>query len=125
MEPEKILTKAEIEEKIRALSDEETDFIINVNSILGNLGADYFQTTINVVSKALFILQKDHIPGNIINITTIANKILQPPSGLNRVEIICILYYLQQNVGTIQMDIEANEMPMWTIREDIFKKLCS
>jgi hypothetical protein len=124
MTSEKILTKSEIEEKLKNISDEEIEFIINMNTVLGNIGAEYFQIAINAVSKALFILQKDRIPGNIINITMITNKILMPQCNLNRAEVICLLYYLQQNVGTIYMEMEANEMPTWGIRDDIFKKLC-
>jgi len=122
MESGKNLTKTEVEEKIKILSDEEINLVINMNNILGNLGPEYFQTVIDMVCKALFILQKDHIPGNIVNINIIVNKLLQPPLSINRIEVICVLYYLQQTIGTILMDMDSNGMPTWYIREDIFKK---
>lgn len=121
---EKPLTKAEIEERIRALSDEEIDFIVNLNTHLANLGPRCFQTAVNMVGKALYILQKEGIMANIMNIGTIASKVGEPVFKINRAECICALYYLQQNVGTITMIMEANEMPRWEIREDIFSKLC-
>lgn len=125
MSVEKIMTQTEIEERIKELSEEEIAFVINVNNIIGHLGPKHFQSTINAISKSLFILQKEDIARNIINITVIANKILQSQYKLNRAEAICILYYLQQNIGTIHMDMETNEMPTWSIRDDIFKKLSS
>jgi hypothetical protein len=123
MSTDKILTKAEIEEKLRALSEEEINFSINVNNILGGISPEHFQDAVHVISKALFLLQTDKLPGNVNNVTTISNKILQRYFTLNRAEVICILYYLQQNIGTIEMAVESNEMPTWSIRADIFKKL--
>lgn len=123
MNHEKLITKTESEEKFKEINQEEIDFVININNIIGNLGSSCFQMAVDAISKSLFILQKEKITRNIINITVIVNKILQLQYKLNRAEIICILYYLQQNVGTIQMEIEPNEMPIWSIREDIFDNL--
>ena len=55
---EKVLTHEEIEEKIKDLTEEEVDFIINVNNIIGNLGSDNFQDAINAVSKAVLYAYK-------------------------------------------------------------------
>lgn len=126
MTHETILSQSEIEDKLKDLSEDEIDFVININNIIGQLGATKFQIVIDVVSKALFFLQKDNIPRNILNITLVANKILQLQYkfNLNRAEAICILYYLQHNIGNVYMDMEANDMPIWSIKEEIFNKLC-
>lgn len=120
---EKNVSHTEITEKIKELNDETINFVINVNNMVGNLGSEKLQNAINAISKALFVLQKDNINRNIVNITIIVNKILQPQIRLNRSEIICILYYLQQNIGTIQMEMDSNEMPTWSIQEEVFEKL--
>ena len=131
------LTNQEIEQKIRELGDENVDFIINVNNTIGNLGPKNFHTIINAISTALFVLQKENSMRHTININLVANKILQTQSNhlyftqsnntysLNRSEVICLLYYIQQNMETIYMSMDADEIPTWSIRDDIFKNLCA
>jgi hypothetical protein len=118
-----VLTKVEIEEKLKDLPVEELDFVINANNIIGNLGYPPFQPCINAISRSLYLLQKDNVPRNIVNITLLSNKFLLNAYTLNRAEVISLLYYLQQNIGTVQMDMEAGDMPTWSIRSDIFKKI--
>jgi hypothetical protein len=92
------------------------------------LGPKYFNEAINAISMALFILQKDKALRHTFNITMLANKILETQKTvqykLNRGETICILYYIQQNMETVIMSTDTDEMPTWSIREDIFKSLC-
>lgn len=137
--PELQYTSQEIEQKIRELSPENIDFVINVNNIIGNLGPKNFHAAINAISTALFILQKENSLRHTVNITLLANKILMSQSAqahefdrmqlftLNRAQIICLLYYIQQNIETIHMILgnELDEVPTWSIREDIFKSLCN
>jgi hypothetical protein len=122
--PDKELTKVEIDDKLKELTEEEVLFIVNMNNTIGSLDPYHFQEIINAIGKSLYILQKDALPRNVVNILTISNKLLTDIAILNRAEIICILYYLQQNIGTIQMNMESNEMPTWSIRDDVFKKMC-
>lgn len=128
MANETIISQSEIEDKIKNPNEDEIDFVINTNNIIGQLGSTHFQITIDAVSKALFSLQKDNIARNILNITLLANKILQLQCqlNLNRAEVICILYYLQHNIGNVYMDMDvtANDMPVWSIKDEIFEKLC-
>ncbi len=123
------LSNQEIEQKIRELNHDNIDFIINVNNIIGNLGPKNFNGAINAISTALFVLQKENSMRHTININLVANKILQTqsfnPYCLNRAEVICLLYYIQQNMETIHMSTDTDEIPTWSIREDIFKNLCA
>jgi hypothetical protein len=122
------MTNYEIEQRIRELGEENIDFIINVNNIIGNLGPKNFHGAVNAISTALFVLQKENSHRHTINIMVVANKILKTQNlcsyELNRAEIICLLYYIQQNMETIQMSTDTDEIPTWSIREDIFKNLC-
>lgn len=110
--------------QVEVLNKDEIDLVINTNNIIGQLGATQFQIAIDAISKALFFLQKDNISRNIFNITYVANKILK--FNLNRAEAISILYYLEHNIGNVYMDMDAmtNDMPIWSIKEEIFEKLC-
>lgn len=122
------LTTYEIEQRIRELNHENVDFVINVNSIIGNLGPKNFHAAVNAISTALFVLQKENSIRHTVNINVVANKILQTQNNtyeLNRAEVICLLYYIQQNMETIYMSTDADEIPTWSIREDIFKNLCT
>lgn len=123
------LTNQEIEQKIRELNPENIDFIINVNNTIGHLGPKNFHAAVNAISTALFVLQKENSMRHTININVVANKILQTQSNnlynLNRAEVICLLYYIQQNMETIHMSTDTDEIPTWSIREDIFKNLCA
>jgi len=127
--PDTPLTNQEIEQKIKELNDENIDFIINVNNIIGNLGPKNFHAAVNSISTALFVLQKENSMRHTINITVVANKILQTQNigayELNRAEVICLLYYIQQNMETIHMSTDTDEIPTWSIRDDIFKNLCA
>ena len=108
------------------ISDEHLNFAINVNNILGNLGPENFYDAINVISTALFILQSKKSISHTINITTIANDLLSKSDSLyrlNRAEVVCLLYYIQQNMDTICISTETDDIPTWSIREDIFQKL--
>ena len=117
------LTRIDVEEKLKGLSEEEVLFIVNINNTLGSLNPQYFLDNVSVVSRALIMLQKDNLPRNIVNISMVTNKLLPPERSLNRAEIICILYYLHQHIGTIIMVLESTEMPTWSIREDIYARL--
>lgn len=120
----------EIESRIRELDDENIDFTINVNNMIGNLGPKNFHAAINAISTALFILQKERTARHIFNINFLANRVLKTQSilhcsyELNRAETISLLYYIHQNMETITMNTEAEEIPTWSIREDIFRNLC-
>lgn len=119
----------EIENKIMEMAEENIDFVINVNHMIGNLGPKYFTSAVNAISTALFILQKENAMGYTVNITLIANKILKTQCAeayqLNRAEILSFLYYIQQNMETIVMTNKPDEVPTWAIRDDIFAKLSS
>jgi hypothetical protein len=119
----------EIENKIMEMAEENIDFVINVNNMIGNLGPKHFTSAVNAISTALFILQKEKALGYTVNITIIANKILKTQGNeayqLNRAEILSFLYYIQQNMETIVMTNKPDEIPTWAIREDIFNKLAS
>lgn len=105
-----------IDNKVKSLTNEEIVFMINVDSIIGNLGPFHLQESINAISKALSILQTDHLVCNIANIATVTNTILKPLNiNLSHAEAICILHYLQENHGTVSMYFEPNEMPIWSI----------
>jgi hypothetical protein len=74
-------------------------------------------------------LQKEKSVRHTINITLVANKIIEQSYTeqycLNRAEVICLLYYIQQNMETIIMNMESEEIPTWSIRDDIYKNLCA
>lgn len=120
-------SKSETDYKPKEVNVEEIDFMININNMIGQFGAIQFLDVLDAVSKAVFILQKDGYSRNIVNITLVANKILQTESKLNRAEAICTLYYLHNNIGNVFMDMNTghNEMPTWSIKEELFDKLCA
>lgn len=119
------------ERPIQFISKEHLNFAINVNNILGNLGPKHFYDAINVISTALFILQSKNSPRHTVNITAVANDLLKKAPleegatcyQLNRAEVVSLLYYIQQNMDTICISTETDDIPTWSIREDIFQKL--
>ena len=117
----------EYEQRIRELDDDNIDFAVNVNNIIGNPGPYNFLSAINAISTALFVLQKENSPRHTLNINLLANRILethcQTPYKLNRAEIISYLYYIQQNMETITLNSDSDIL-MWSIRDDLFKNLC-
>jgi len=109
-------------DKIHNLTDEEIIFMININHNLGHLGPTQLQRMCVIINRTLLLLQKENIPCNIINITTMTNKILEP-NQVTRAEVICILYYLQENMGNVIMKNDDMEMPTWSIQETGFNKM--
>lgn len=117
----------EIELKLRELGQENISFITNVVSILGNLGPINFHVAINSICTAMYILQKENAPRHTHNITLLANNVINIQNdgcySLNRAEVFCLLYYLQQNMETIYICADGEDIPTWSIKDDIFKKL--
>lgn len=120
---------AEIEKNILELRKENIDFTINVNNIIGNLGLTTFNAVINAMNTAVFILQKEGVARHTYNITRLTNKILQSegclghPYKVNRAEVISMLYFIQQNLETIYIDTGVDELPTWSMRQDVFDHL--
>jgi len=98
------------------LTDEEIIFMININHTIGQMGLIRFQQVIDVITKSVRFLQSEHIPCNIVNITTMVNKLVEP-MVITHAETICTLYYLQENVGNIIMTTDDQEIPSWIFQE--------
>jgi hypothetical protein len=121
------MSQIDYEPRVRELEDINMDFIVNVNGTVGNIGPFNLLPVINSINTAIYILQKEGSTRHTANITMLTNKLLENIKEIkyrvNRFEVFCLLYYIQQNMEIITININANEYPTWSIREDIFKDL--
>ena len=105
------------------------NFVIDTNSILGNMGIVVLHAATNAISTALYILQKENkMTRHIVHIMLFANKILANDRidyKLNRAETISLLYHSHQYLDTITMTEGPEGVPVWSIRNDIFENLCA
>ena len=113
---------------IMEMDEDNINFTINVNNIIGNLGPKDFNQAIHAIETAMYILQRKGIPRYTFNICFLANKMLNSNQSdayqLNRSEVFAFLYYIEKHLETIHLNTGNEGILTWSIRDDIFKNAC-